>query len=85
MRDETEREIENYNDGTNTLEWKESQKDTYLRYVRDIRNNGREIINILARETLCNCMDSFTASGKEVQKLGTCFGCRKDFEKEGSH
>ena len=50
MRDETEREIENYNDGTNTLEWKESQKDTYLRYVRDIRNNGREIINILARE-----------------------------------
>jgi hypothetical protein len=29
-------------------------------------------------------MDSFAASGKELQKLGTCIGCRNDFQKEES-
>ena len=46
-----QREMENHNDGTNTKHISfPSQKDKYLKNVRDIRNNGREIINILARE-----------------------------------
>jgi hypothetical protein len=65
-----------------TLEGKEPQTNKFQKYLRDIQNDERAIINMLARETPCNCMDSFAALGKEMQKLGRCFGCKKEFPKE---
>ena len=55
--------------------------EKYLKYTRDIMTD-RGVINCLARETSCGCMNRFKARAKSMEKLGHCFGCMKNFPKE---
>jgi hypothetical protein len=62
----------------------------YTKYHRDLHGvggNTRGLINVLARETSCDCMnDDYDRAKKGRQnttgKLGNCYTCNKNFPKE---
>ena len=55
--------------------------DKVAKYNIDIRLE-RGVINCLARETPCSCMNPKKAEAKEMDKNGTCCGCKNEFLKQ---
>merc|ERR1719321_1327713 len=55
--------------------------EKYNKYLRDIHTD-RGVINVLARETPCDCMNPAKVKAKSMEKLGYCWGCERTLPKE---
>jgi len=54
--------------------------DKWHKYNRDIHTE-RGVINVLAREIPCGCMDPQKVEGKKMEKINHCYGCKNTFPK----
>ena len=59
----------------------EANHEKFIKYMRNL-GTERGVINCLARETPCKCMDGAKERAKSMAKVGFCHGCRKEFPKE---
>mmetsp|Transcript_11416 Transcript_11416/g.11120 ORF Transcript_11416/g.11120 Transcript_11416/m.11120 type:complete len:214 (+) Transcript_11416:70-711(+) len=53
----------------------------FSKYIRDIETE-RGIINCMAREIPCKCMEEKRIAAKLMEKTAVCFECRQEFPKE---